>query len=144
VCVCVCVCVCVSTCQALREAKADAARQLQAAQASAVRAEAAEAEAEAARQEGDELREEVEAARAELEAERRRWATEQAEALAAERGLAVSPYLAWFIGSPCLRHCVHGASIGEAARAGDARAHPRLRCDAMRRDAMRLPWLRRP
>jgi hypothetical protein len=27
----------------------------------------------------------------------------------------VSPFVAW-IGSPCLRHCVHGASIGGAAR----------------------------
>jgi hypothetical protein len=25
---------------------------------------------------------------------------------------AVSPFLAWIIGSPCLRRCVHGASIG--------------------------------
>jgi hypothetical protein len=28
---------------------------------------------------------------------------------------AVSAFLAW-IGSPCLRHCVHGASIGVGAR----------------------------
>jgi hypothetical protein len=27
------------------------------------------------------------------------------------RAWAVSPFLAW-VGSPCLRHCVHGASIG--------------------------------
>jgi hypothetical protein len=33
----------------------------------------------------------------------------------AEQPGAVSPFVAW-IGSPCLRHCVHGASIGRSAR----------------------------
>jgi hypothetical protein len=42
---------------------------------------------------------------------------------------AVSPFLAWIIGSPCLRRCVHGASIGGgtgwAGCGGGAARHPR-------------------
>eukprot|EP01047_Picozoa_sp_COSAG01_P058693 COSAG01_NODE_6948_length_3426_cov_3.373910_1_plen_206_part_00 len=42
---------------------------------------------------------------------------------------AVSPFLAWIVGSPCLRRCVHGASIGGgtgwAGCGGGAARHPR-------------------
>eukprot|EP01047_Picozoa_sp_COSAG01_P068623 COSAG01_NODE_9959_length_2292_cov_1.939352_1_plen_192_part_00 len=51
---------------------------------------------------------------------------------------AVSPFVAW-IGSPCLRHCVHGASIGGGREAGDGPGSVRRR--RRRRCAVRGPCM---
>jgi hypothetical protein len=51
-----------------------------------------------------------------------------------EEAAAVSPFVAW-IGSPCLRYCVHGASIG-----GGRSWTRRCRCRRFRLYAARLDW----
>jgi hypothetical protein len=51
-----------------------------------------------------------------------------AAAAAASAAAAVSAFLAW-IRSPCLRHCVHGASIGGGG-GGGADAEPPARAPA--------------
>jgi hypothetical protein len=54
--------------------------------------------------------------------------------VAATKAARVSPFFAW-IGSPCLRHCVHGASIGGGRWRAERGEHLDRQCGGAAGDA---------